>query len=43
MIADTGDMVKVSGNSNATPLGAPSPGNTPTRIPSSTPTTINPI
>ncbi|MNS52303.1 hypothetical protein D3C72_850130 [compost metagenome] len=43
MIADTGDMVKVSGSNSATPLGAPRPGNTPTRMPSSTPITIRPI
>ena len=42
MIADTGDMLKVSGSSSATPFGAPRPGSTPTRMPSSTPITIRP-
>ena len=37
MIADTGSMVKVSGSSSDTPFGAPRPGSTPTRMPSSTP------
>src|SRR5512143_1390371 len=41
MIADTGCIVNVSGSSSVTPLGAPSPGSTPTRMPSSTPTTIS--
>jgi len=40
MIAEVGLMVKVSGSSRATPLGAPRPGSTPTRMPSSTPITI---
>src|SRR5476649_846409 len=43
MMADTGAMPKVSGSSNDTPLGAPSPGNTPTRMPSSTPPIISAI
>lgn len=37
MIAETGSIVKVSGSSSETPFGAPSPGSTPTRMPSSTP------
>jgi hypothetical protein len=41
MIAATGSMVKVRGRSNETPLGAPSPGRTPTRIPSRTPIIIS--
>ena len=41
MIADTGCMPKVSGNSSDTPLGAPNPGRTPTTMPNSTPITIN--
>jgi len=41
MMAETGSIVKVSGNSRETPFGAPSPGNTPTRIPSRTPTAIS--
>ena len=40
MIAETGCMPKVSGSSSDTPLGAPRPGSTPTRMPSSTPPTI---
>src|SRR5512136_584379 len=40
MIADTGFMPKVSGMSSVTPLGAPSPGSTPTRMPRNTPTII---
>ncbi len=43
MIADTGCMPNVSGNSSETPLGAPSPGSTPTRMPSSTPISIRKI
>src|SRR5580698_10189631 len=35
MMADTGCMPKVSGSSSDTPLGAPRPGKTPTRMPSS--------
>src|SRR6266702_2767480 len=41
MMAETGCMPKVNGSSNDTPFGAPSPGSTPTRMPSSTPTTIS--
>src|SRR5437763_16610283 len=41
IIADTGAMPKVSGNSSDTPLGAPRPGSTPTRMPSSTPPIIS--
>ena len=40
MIAETGSMVKVSGSISETPLGAPRPGRTPTRMPSSTPAII---
>src|SRR5258708_38494491 len=40
MIADTGCMPKVSGSSSDTPLGAPRPGRTPTRMPKSTPPII---
>src|SRR5687768_15925045 len=43
MIAETGCMPKVSGNSSDTPFGAPRPGSTPTRMPSSTPITIRNI
>src|SRR3954453_12275768 len=43
IIADTGCMPKVSGNSSDTPLGAPRPGNTPTRMPSRTPINIRKI
>ena len=41
MIAEIGSIVKVSGKSSDTPLGAPNPGNTPTRMPSRTPAAIN--
>ena len=41
MIADTGSMVKVSGRSKETPFGAPSPGSTPTRMPSKTPAAVS--
>src|SRR5580765_7687459 len=41
MIADTGCIPKVSGSSSDTPLGAPRPGSTPTRMPSSTPPIIS--
>ncbi|MGY3421559.1 hypothetical protein ACVWZW_002034 [Bradyrhizobium sp. F1.13.4] len=41
MMAETGCMPKVSGSSSDTPFGAPSPGSTPTRMPSSTPITIS--
>src|SRR5471032_705561 len=43
MIADTGAIPKVSGSSSDTPLGAPRPGSTPTRMPSSTPPIISAI
>src|SRR5512133_14882 len=41
MIAEPGFMPKVSGISSVTPLGAPSPGSTPTRMPRNTPTIIS--
>ena len=41
MMAATGSMVKVSGIRMVTPFGAPRPGSTPTRMPSSTPTIIS--
>ncbi len=34
-------MVKVSGSRIATPFGPPRPGNTPTKMPSTSPSTIN--
>src|SRR3978361_1170269 len=40
-IAEVGSMVKVSGNRIATPFGPPSPGSTPTKIPSTRPTIIS--
>src|SRR5260370_28222490 len=40
-IAKVGSMVKVSGSRIATPLGPPSPGNTPTKMPSTRPTIIS--
>jgi hypothetical protein len=43
MMADTGCIPKVSGNSSETPFGAPRPGSTPTRMPSSTPISIRKI
>src|SRR5204863_8100462 len=39
-IAEVGSMVKVSGSRIATPLGPPSPGSTPTKMPSTRPMTI---
>jgi len=42
MIPLIGSMLYVSGRSSVTPFGAPRPGSTPTRIPSSTPPTIRP-
>src|SRR5260370_14021795 len=39
-IAEVGSMVKVSGSRIATPLGPPSPGSTPTKMPSTSPTII---
>src|ERR1700712_4488058 len=40
-IAEVGSMLKVSGNRIATPFGPPSPGSTPTKIPSTRPTIIS--
>src|SRR6187549_132423 len=40
-IAEVGSMVKVSGSRIATPFGPPSPGKTPTKIPSTSPTIIS--
>src|SRR5437868_1177532 len=40
-IADVGSMVNVSGRRIATPFGPPSPGRTPTKIPSTSPTIIS--
>src|SRR5438128_7444443 len=40
-MAEVGSMVKVSGSRIATPLGPPSPGSTPTKIPSTSPTIIS--
>ncbi|MGY3074741.1 hypothetical protein ACVWZZ_001112 [Bradyrhizobium sp. LM6.10] len=40
-IAEVGSIVKVSGSRIATPLGPPSPGNTPTKMPSTSPTIIS--
>lgn len=40
-IAEVGSIVKVSGNRIATPLGPPSPGSTPTKMPSTSPTIIS--
>src|SRR6516162_8963038 len=40
-MADVGSMVKVSGSRIATPFGPPSPGNTPTKMPSTRPTIIS--
>jgi hypothetical protein len=37
MMAEVGSMPKVSGRRIATPFGPPSPGSTPTTMPSSTP------
>src|SRR5258708_13466521 len=39
-IAEVGSMVKVSGKRIATPFGPPSPGSTPTKMPSTSPTII---
>ena len=41
MIAEVGDMLKVSGSRIATPLAPPSPGSTPMMTPSTMPTTIS--
>src|ERR1700722_9629295 len=40
-IAEVGSIVNVSGSRMATPLGPPSPGSTPTKMPSTSPTIIN--
>src|SRR5882757_154676 len=40
-IADVGSMVNVSGSRIATPFGPPSPGSTPTKMPSTRPTIIS--
>src|ERR1700754_2617540 len=40
-IAEVGSIVKVSGSRIATPLGPPSPGSTPTKTPSTSPTIIS--
>src|ERR1700737_21864 len=39
-IAEVGSMVKVRGSRIATPFGPPRPGNTPTKMPSTSPTII---
>src|SRR6185312_6447214 len=41
MIADVGDMLKVSGSRIATPLAPPRPGSTPMMTPSTTPASIS--
>src|SRR5512133_1933015 len=40
-MADVGSIVKVSGSRMATPFGPPRPGSTPTKMPSTRPTTIS--
>src|ERR1700761_2231563 len=40
-MADVGSMVNVSGSSIAPPFGPPSPGSTPTKMPSTRPTIIS--
>src|ERR1700740_2954802 len=40
-MAEVGSIVKVSGSRIATPLGPPSPGSTPTKMPSTRPTIIS--
>src|SRR6476660_6186694 len=40
-MAEVGSMVNVSGKRIATPLGPPSPGSTPTKMPSTSPTIIS--
>src|SRR5258706_4364423 len=40
-IADVGSIVKVRGNRIATPFGPPNPGSTPTKMPSTRPTSIS--
>jgi hypothetical protein len=42
MIAEVGFIVNVSGSKIATPFGPPSPGSTPTTMPSRMPTIISP-
>src|SRR6266700_1534395 len=39
-MAEVGSIVKVSGSRIATPFGPPSPGSTPTKMPSTSPTII---
>src|SRR6476469_6692285 len=39
-MADVGSIVNVSGSRMATPFGPPRPGNTPTKMPSTSPTII---
>src|SRR5438034_7171680 len=39
-MAEVGSIVNVNGNRIATPLGPPSPGSTPTKMPSTSPTII---
>ena len=43
MIAEVGDIEKVSGNRMATPLAPPSPGSTPMSTPSTMPRNITPM
>ena len=40
-IAEVGSIVNVSGSRIATPFGPPSPGSTPTKMPSTRPTSIS--
>src|SRR5215217_5433301 len=40
-IADVGSIVNVSGSRIATPFGPPSPGSTPTKMPSSNPSSMS--
>src|SRR6059058_3146061 len=40
-IAEVGSIVKVSGSRMATPFGPPSPGSTPTKMPSTSPSSIS--
>src|SRR6266487_2000791 len=40
-MAEVGSMVKVSGSRMATPFGPPRPGSTPTKMPSTRPTSIS--
>src|SRR5712691_11936439 len=40
-MAEVGSIVNVSGNRIATPFGPPSPGSTPTKMPSTSPTIIS--